>query len=103
MATAADPQGSADREVGFDVVGSDPLSDLAVVRTQGATPPPATVGDADSLRVGQLVVAVGNPLGLTGSVTAGVVSGLGRSLPITVLRSGAMVDVIAAPTELTGS
>ncbi|MGH3328094.1 MAG: S1C family serine protease [Streptomycetales bacterium] len=78
-------------EAEFDVVGTDPLSDLAVVRALGATPPPADLGDADSLRVGQLVVAVGSPLGLAGSVTAGVVSGLGRSLPA---RSGAATRVI---------
>ncbi|MGH3215858.1 MAG: S1C family serine protease [Trebonia sp.] len=65
----------------FTVVGADPLSDLAVVRATGATPPPAILGEADSLVVGQLVVAVGNPLGLAGSVTAGVVSALGRSMP----------------------
>jgi S1-C subfamily serine protease len=65
----------------FTVVGADPLSDLAVVRASGATPPPAVLGEADSLVVGQLVVAVGNPLGLAGSVTAGVVSALGRSMP----------------------
>jgi S1-C subfamily serine protease len=65
----------------FTVVGADPLSDLAVVRATGATPPPAVLGEADSLVVGQLVVAVGNPLGLAGSVTAGVVSALGRSMP----------------------
>jgi S1-C subfamily serine protease len=66
----------------FQVVGADPLSDLAVVRATGATPEPAELGEADELRVGQLVVAVGNPLGLAGSVTAGVVSALGRSLPV---------------------
>ncbi|MFI6600965.1 S1C family serine protease [Nonomuraea sp. NPDC050536] len=75
----------------FLVVGRDPLSDLAVIRSQVATPPPAVLGDSDELVVGQLVVAVGNPLGLTGSVTAGVVSGLGRSLPA---RSGAAVRLI---------
>jgi len=63
-------------------VGADTLSDLALARARGASGlTPVTVGDADRLRVGQLVVAVGNPLGYSGSVTAGVVSGLGRSLP----------------------
>jgi len=65
----------------FSVVGADPLSDLAVLRASGSTPPPAELGEADQLVVGQLVVVVGNPLGLAGSVTAGVVSALGRSLP----------------------
>src|SRR5579862_8858778 len=79
------------RVVGFHVVGVDPLSDLAVIRADGSTPEPARLGEASDLRVGQLVVAVGNPLGLTGSVTAGVISGLGRSLPT---RVGANVRVI---------
>ena len=64
-----------------DVVGLDPLSDLALVQARSARLAPVEPGDADRLRVGQLVVAVGNPLGYSGSVTAGVVSGLGRSLP----------------------
>jgi S1-C subfamily serine protease len=67
-------------EVPFEVVGRDPLSDLAVVRASSGSLTPAPFGDAARLRVGQLVVAVGNPLGFSGSVTAGVVSALGRSL-----------------------
>jgi S1-C subfamily serine protease len=83
------------------VVGADPLSDLAVVRARAATPPPAALGDAGTLRVGQLVVAVGNPLGLTGSVTAGVVSGLGRSLPTRDGRTARVVeDVIQTDAAL---
>src|SRR5271155_4129128 len=65
----------------FQVVGADPLSDLAVLRATGGPPDPAELGEADGLVVGQLVVAVGNPLGLSGTVTAGVVSALGRALP----------------------
>jgi S1-C subfamily serine protease len=75
----------------FTVIGADPLSDLAVLRVAGTTPEPAQLGEADELVVGQLVVAVGNPLGLTGSVTAGVVSALGRSLPT---RSGTAARLI---------
>jgi S1-C subfamily serine protease len=77
--------------VPFRVVGSDPLSDLAVIRADGATPAPAKLGEASQLRVGQLVVAVGNPLGLAGTVTAGVVSALGRSLPT---RAGENVRIV---------
>jgi len=79
------------RELDFEVVGSDPLSDLAVLRADGRDLVPAELGDAEQLRVGQLVVAIGNPHGFTGSVTAGVVSALGRSLPT---RSGANVRVV---------
>jgi S1-C subfamily serine protease len=67
-------------EYDVEVVGADPLSDLAVARATGATVEPVRIGNAEQLRVGQLVVAVGNPLGFSGSVTSGVVSGLGRSL-----------------------
>jgi S1-C subfamily serine protease len=67
-------------EYQVDVVGSDPLSDLAVARARAATLDAVTIGNADQLRVGQLVVALGNPMGFSGSVTSGVVSGLGRSL-----------------------
>ncbi|MCZ7439713.1 trypsin-like peptidase domain-containing protein [Micromonospora sp. WMMC241] len=78
-------------ETRFRVVGADPLSDLAVLRAEEAGVPPVELGDADRLRIGQLVVAVGNPMGLAGSVTAGVVSGLGRSLPA---RDGRLVRLI---------
>ncbi|WP_426323671.1 S1C family serine protease [Microbacterium sp. E-13] len=73
------------------VVGADPLSDLAVLHAQGDTPPPVRMGDAAGLRVGQLVVALGNPRGFSGSVTAGIVSALGRSLPT---RSGRVIDEV---------
>src|SRR5918999_858967 len=85
----------------FRVVGTDPLSDLAVVRADSATPAPAGLGDSDGLVVGQLVVAVGNPLGLAGSVTAGVVSALGRALPTRSGRAGRVVeDVIQTDAAL---
>src|SRR6202158_437623 len=67
-------------EYELDLVGADPLSDLAVARARSAVLTPIQIGDADTLRVGQLVVAIGNPMGFSGSVASGVVSGLGRSL-----------------------
>jgi S1-C subfamily serine protease len=73
-------------QVGLEVVGADELSDLAVLRAAGSGFTPAVLGDASRLRVGQLVVAIGNPLGFGGSVTAGVVSALGRSF---ATRTGA--------------
>jgi len=80
------------REERFEVVGRDPLSDLALLRSEGDGLVPAELGDAERLRVGQLVVAIGNPNGLGGSVTAGVVSGLGRSLPARSRRAGRIID-----------
>jgi serine protease Do len=77
------------REETAEVIGADPLSDLALLRAQADDLVPATLGDADGLRVGQLVVAIGNPYGFASSVTAGVVSALGRSLPT---RAGRIVD-----------
>jgi S1-C subfamily serine protease len=79
------------REVAFEIVGRDPLSDLAVLRADEADLPAARLGDAGALRVGQLVVAIGNPHGFAGSVTAGVVSALGRSLPV---RAGEVWRVV---------
>jgi S1-C subfamily serine protease len=70
------------RAMRFTVAGADPLSDLAVLRADGQDLIAAQLGDAGSLQVGQLVVAIGNPHGYAGSVTAGVVSALGRSLPV---------------------
>jgi S1-C subfamily serine protease len=70
------------REMRFTVIGADPLSDIAVLRADAEDLAPARLGDASELQVGQLVVAIGNPNGYAGSVTAGVVSALGRSLPV---------------------
>ena len=89
------------REMALAVVGADPLSDLAVLRADGGDLPAATLGDADALEVGQLVVAIGNPLGFAGSVTAGVVSALGRALPVGGPRARRVVeDVIQTDAAL---
>jgi S1-C subfamily serine protease len=79
------------RDLEFTIVGADPLSDLAVLRVAGDDLVAAELGDAERLRVGQLVVAIGNPHGFGGSVTAGVVSALGRSLPT---RSGSAMRIV---------
>jgi S1-C subfamily serine protease len=80
------------REFSFEIVGTDPLSDLAVLRADARDLVPAQLGDAESLRVGQLVVAIGNPNGFAGSVTAGVVSALGRSLPARTRSTSRIID-----------
>ena len=80
------------REVAAEVVGADPLSDLAVLRSEEDGLNAAVLGDAEKLRVGQLVVAIGNPHGFAGSVTAGVVSALGRSLPVRSRAAGRIVE-----------
>jgi S1-C subfamily serine protease len=79
------------RELDIAIVGTDPLSDLAVVRASGSNLAAATLGDASRLRVGQLVVAIGNPFGFAGSVTAGVVSAVGRSFPT---REGSVTRLV---------
>jgi len=80
-------------EYEVELVGADPLSDLAVIRAKSVGQlAPAVIGDADVLRVGQLVVAIGNPMGFAGSVTAGVVSALGRSLPTSDGTTQRIVD-----------
>ena len=80
------------RELRAEVIGADALSDLAVVRAEASDLSPAQLGDADELRVGQLVVAIGSPMGLAGTVTAGVVSALGRSLPTRSGSAGRLVE-----------
>jgi S1-C subfamily serine protease len=79
------------QKVSADVVGDDPDSDLAVIRAHASELPPVALGDSQAIRVGQLAIAIGNPLGFSCSVTAGVVSALGRSLRA---RSGRLMDDI---------
>jgi serine protease Do len=80
------------REVRAEVVGTDPLSDLALLRAEDSGLVAAELGDAEKLRAGQLVVAIGNPYGFASSVTAGVVSHVGRSLPTRSRSAGRIVE-----------
>jgi len=79
------------RSLRADVIGQDADTDLAVIRVDGSAMPFATLGDSRAVRVGQIAIAIGNPYGFHHSVTAGVVSALGRSLRA---RSGRLMDDI---------
>ena len=89
---AAAPRSPTGASCASRSIGADPLSDLAVLRADADDLRPAALGDAERLRVGQLVVAIGNPHGFAGSVTAGVVSALGRSLPARTRRTARIID-----------
>ena len=90
-------------DVEVSLVGADRLSDLALLRAESARLPAAELGDAAALRVGQLVVAIGNPHGYEGSVTAGVVSALGRSLPARDGSATRIIDDVMVPRLKQGN
>jgi S1-C subfamily serine protease len=79
------------REVNARLVGSDPVTDIAVLRLAANGLPHAELGCSADLKVGQMVVAIGNPLGFTCTVTAGIVSALGRTLRT---HSGGLIDSV---------
>jgi S1-C subfamily serine protease len=89
------------RVAALEIIGRDPLADLAVVRADRPVVDPPIYRDVDDLVIGTLVVAVGNPFGLAGSVSAGVVSGLGRALPVRTRTATRIIeDVIQTDAAL---
>ena len=90
-ATQLDVTLSDGREFKAELIGDDPATDLAVIRISGESLAPARLGDSQQVRVGQVAIAIGNPYGFQTTVTAGVVSALGRSLRT---DSGRLVDNI---------
>ena len=82
-------------EMEADLVGRDPATDLAVLRARGNGLPYAELGESSRLQVGQLVIAIGNPLGFSSSVSTGVVSALGRSLDS---RNGRLIEGVIQHT-----
>ncbi len=76
------------REFSARLIGTDPTTDVAVIKIDASNLPIASIGNSDSVQVGQWVLAIGNPLGLTSTVTAGIVSALGRDIDISADRWG---------------
>jgi serine protease Do len=74
------------------IIGTDPTTDLAIIRVEGKDIPTAALGNSDDLEIGEMVLAIGNPLGLQGTVTAGIVSAIGRNIGILQERGGLGIE-----------